>query len=323
MQELFTLLSKVLEDTKQKESEIEIQDVGIDPLNLEKVEDGVVAGNCAILIKNNISPVIRGFLYIANADEVLIARNADNEILSEQNYKKAEEILYNGIHEHCTEMFNAILNSNDSINFDNEEYCEDDESVNFEDNSPEICLEKIYIHEKKKKIEIYLSVFAQNENYIDSLIMSKPYGKRPLAKQVESILKKFISEDKMFAYSKEDEIKISTSHCEVISIKSSTTTPFEKYVEEEKKMKTSATQRSSTATMPVMKTKWNEVIRNLREDHDLTQKEVAKILGISQRVYSNYECGQTDISINSIITLSKYYKVSTDYLLGLTKKKNF
>ena len=67
--------------------------------------------------------------------------------------------------------------------------------------------------------------------------------------------------------------------------------------------------------------KWNEIIRNLREDNDLKQKDVAAILGVSQRVYSNYECGQTELSINLIIKLANYYNVSTDYLLGLTKNK--
>ncbi|MBR4911104.1 MAG: helix-turn-helix transcriptional regulator [Clostridia bacterium] len=59
-------------------------------------------------------------------------------------------------------------------------------------------------------------------------------------------------------------------------------------------------------------------IRDLREDHDLTQKQIAKILNCSQQVYSNYELGQRDIPTDVLIALSKYYKVSTDYILGLS-----
>ena len=59
-------------------------------------------------------------------------------------------------------------------------------------------------------------------------------------------------------------------------------------------------------------------IRDLREDHDLTQKQVAKELNCSQQVYSNYELGQRDIPTEVLIQLSKFYHVSVDYLLGLT-----
>ncbi len=59
-------------------------------------------------------------------------------------------------------------------------------------------------------------------------------------------------------------------------------------------------------------------IRDLREDHDLKQKEMAKILNCSQQVYSNYELGQRDIPTEILIRLSQYYNVSVDYLLGLT-----
>lgn len=59
-------------------------------------------------------------------------------------------------------------------------------------------------------------------------------------------------------------------------------------------------------------------IRDLREDHDLKQKEVAKILNCSQQVYSNYELGQRDIPTEILIRLSEFYHVSVDYLLGLT-----
>lgn len=59
-------------------------------------------------------------------------------------------------------------------------------------------------------------------------------------------------------------------------------------------------------------------IRNLREDHDYKQREVAAYLSCSQRVYSNYELGQRDIPTDVLIRLSEFYGVSVDYLLGLT-----
>ena len=59
-------------------------------------------------------------------------------------------------------------------------------------------------------------------------------------------------------------------------------------------------------------------IRNLREDKDLTQKDMAKILNCSQQVYSNYELGQRDIPTEILINLSKFHKVSVDYILNLT-----
>ena len=59
-------------------------------------------------------------------------------------------------------------------------------------------------------------------------------------------------------------------------------------------------------------------IRDLREDNDLTQKEMAKNLNCSQQVYSNYELGQRDIPTDILIKLSKFYNVSVDYILGLS-----
>lgn len=59
-------------------------------------------------------------------------------------------------------------------------------------------------------------------------------------------------------------------------------------------------------------------IRDLREDKDLTQAAVAKILQCSQQVYSNYELGQRDVPTDILIRLARYYNTSTDYLLGLT-----
>lgn len=59
-------------------------------------------------------------------------------------------------------------------------------------------------------------------------------------------------------------------------------------------------------------------IRDLREDHDLTQTQIAKILNMSQTGYSQYEIGKNDIPTKILIELSKYYNTSVDYLLGLT-----
>lgn len=59
-------------------------------------------------------------------------------------------------------------------------------------------------------------------------------------------------------------------------------------------------------------------IRDLREDKDLTQKQLASVLNCSQQVYSNYELGQRDIPTDILIKLSKFYNVSVDYILSLT-----
>ncbi len=61
-------------------------------------------------------------------------------------------------------------------------------------------------------------------------------------------------------------------------------------------------------------------IRDLREDNDLTQTEMGKILFCSQRVYSNYERGDLDIPTDILIKLADYYGVSVDYILGRTDK---
>lgn len=59
-------------------------------------------------------------------------------------------------------------------------------------------------------------------------------------------------------------------------------------------------------------------LRDLREDHDLTQKEVAAALGIDQRVYSTYETGRREIPAHHAVALADFYKTSTDYLFGRT-----
>lgn len=61
-------------------------------------------------------------------------------------------------------------------------------------------------------------------------------------------------------------------------------------------------------------------IRDLREDADLTQSEIAAYLGIQQTVYSRYERGFQTIPLEHLIRLADYYHVSTDYLLGRTQR---
>ena len=62
-------------------------------------------------------------------------------------------------------------------------------------------------------------------------------------------------------------------------------------------------------------------IKELREDNDLTQKDIASYLNTTQQVYSRYEKGLNEIPIRHIIALSKYYNVSCDYILGQTNEK--
>lgn len=62
-------------------------------------------------------------------------------------------------------------------------------------------------------------------------------------------------------------------------------------------------------------------IKDLREDNDLTQTQVADYLHIKQNTYSQYETGKRQIPLDCLIALAKLYKTSTDYLLGLSDKK--
>lgn len=62
-------------------------------------------------------------------------------------------------------------------------------------------------------------------------------------------------------------------------------------------------------------------IRNLREDSDYTQKEIAQMLKCDVSLYSKYERGERDIPVWIVIELAKFYKTSTDYLLELTDKR--
>ncbi|MBR5614919.1 MAG: helix-turn-helix transcriptional regulator [Clostridia bacterium] len=59
-------------------------------------------------------------------------------------------------------------------------------------------------------------------------------------------------------------------------------------------------------------------LKDLREDHDLKQSEIAEFLGIQQTVYSRYERGFQNLPLEHLIKLSERYNVSTDYILGLT-----
>ena len=59
-------------------------------------------------------------------------------------------------------------------------------------------------------------------------------------------------------------------------------------------------------------------LRDLREDHDMSQKELAEILFCRQQVYSRYERGIHDLPLGALIKLVEYYHTSADYLLGLT-----
>ncbi len=61
-------------------------------------------------------------------------------------------------------------------------------------------------------------------------------------------------------------------------------------------------------------------LRDMREDHDLVQKEVAALLGIDQRVYSTYETGKREIPVRFLIQLAQTYHTSVDYLVGLTNQ---
>ena len=63
-------------------------------------------------------------------------------------------------------------------------------------------------------------------------------------------------------------------------------------------------------------------LKDLREDNDKFQKDIAQLLGISQQYYSEYEKGNRTIPINHLITLAKYYNTSIDYIVGLSDESN-
>ena len=61
-------------------------------------------------------------------------------------------------------------------------------------------------------------------------------------------------------------------------------------------------------------------IRDLREDADLSQREISEIINMHKTTYARYETGEREIPLNIAVLLAKYYKVSLDYLAGLTNK---
>lgn len=63
------------------------------------------------------------------------------------------------------------------------------------------------------------------------------------------------------------------------------------------------------------------IIRDLREDADLTQTQVAQVLGTSQTMYARYERGANELPIRHLLTLCDLYRVSADYILGRTKQR--
>ena len=69
-----------------------------------------------------------------------------------------------------------------------------------------------------------------------------------------------------------------------------------------------------------MKT-YYERIRDLREDNDLTQQDVADVLKTTQQVYSRYEKGENELPLHHLVTICKFFKVSADYVLGLKTSK--
>ena len=68
--------------------------------------------------------------------------------------------------------------------------------------------------------------------------------------------------------------------------------------------------------------KYNERIRALREDNDLKQYQIADLLHIGQKTYSDYELGRTRIPLESVIILAEYYDVDMNYICGVSDMKN-
>ncbi len=67
---------------------------------------------------------------------------------------------------------------------------------------------------------------------------------------------------------------------------------------------------------------YSVIIRELREDRDYTQKEIAAVLGIDQRVYSRYETAVSAMPVHHLIKLCRFYRVSMDYIVGLSGKED-
>ena len=66
---------------------------------------------------------------------------------------------------------------------------------------------------------------------------------------------------------------------------------------------------------------YSVIMKELREDNDYRQKEVAAVLGIDQRVYSRYETAVSAMPVHHLITLCEFYRVSMDYMVGLDDRK--
>lgn len=62
------------------------------------------------------------------------------------------------------------------------------------------------------------------------------------------------------------------------------------------------------------------ILRELREDNDITQQQIAELLGTTQQVYSRYEKGINEMPIRHLITLCRFYRVTSDYVLGIEKQ---
>lgn len=67
--------------------------------------------------------------------------------------------------------------------------------------------------------------------------------------------------------------------------------------------------------------KYNERIREIREDRSMTQQKVADLLNVGQRTYADYESGKTRIPIDNLLILARYYNVSMDYISGASNVK--
>lgn len=67
--------------------------------------------------------------------------------------------------------------------------------------------------------------------------------------------------------------------------------------------------------------KYNERIREIREDFSMTQQKIAELLNVGQRTYADYESGKTRIPVDSLLILAKYYNVSLDYITGASNIK--
>ena len=73
----------------------------------------------------------------------------------------------------------------------------------------------------------------------------------------------------------------------------------------------------------MMRLTFGEKVRNLREDADMNQSELAQKLGMTQRKISYIECNRNEPSIDDIIAICRFFNISSDYLLGLPKKLNY